>query len=199
MSTPSPLVANVCRRGRVNRGAQVSPRLRVTTEGIRASKNMSMKRTLTLVMIGVAVVALAAFALSCRQGQPAQTEQAAHSEEHQSAPPSSDAKSIPAHYETEPSRISLAATLEPAKFTGKTRDAYRIAREAPQLIAQLPCYCHCDRGLGHKSLHSCYVDDHAAHCAVCVDEVLIAYDLQKRGLSPQQIREEIVKQFGASN
>ncbi|HEX5703412.1 MAG TPA: CYCXC family (seleno)protein [Pyrinomonadaceae bacterium] len=158
-----------------------------------------MKRSLTFVIIGVAAVALAAVALSCGQGQPAQTEQAARPDEHQSAPASSDAKSIPAHYETEPPRISLAATLEPEKFIGKTRDAYRIAREAPQLLAQLPCYCHCDRGLGHKSLHSCYVDDHAAHCAVCVDEVLIAYNLQKRGLSPQQIREEIVKQFGSLN
>jgi len=158
---------------------------------------MSMKRTLTFVIIGVAVIALAAFVLTRRQGQPAQSETTAHSEEHPEAA-SSHAKSIPAHYETEPPRISLAATLDPAKFSGKTRDAYRIAREAPQLIAQLPCYCYCDRGLGHKSLHSCYVDDHAAHCAVCVDEVLIAYDLQKRGLSPQQIREEIVKQFGAN-
>ena len=159
---------------------------------------MNMKKSLTFVIIGVAIVALTAFACTRRQGQPAKTEEVAHSTE-QTEPASSDAKAIPAHYETEPPRISLAATLEPGKFIGKTRDAYRIAREAPQLIAQLPCYCHCDRGLGHKSLHSCYVDDHAAHCAVCVDEVLIAYDLQKRGLSPQQIREEIVKQFGSLN
>lgn len=155
---------------------------------------MSMKRSVTLVIIGVVVVGLAAFAITRLQKRPAQTE-SAHSAEHQSAPAPSDAKSIPAHYETEPPRIALAATLEPEKFNGKTRDAYRIAREAPQLIAQLPCYCYCDRGFGHKSLHSCYVDDHAAHCAVCVDEVLLAHNLQKRGLSPQQIREQIIAQY----
>ena len=93
--------------------------------------------------------------------------------------------------------MSLAPTLEPDKFTGKTREAYRIVREAPQLIAQLPCYCYCDRGFGHKSLHSCYVDDHAAHCAVCVEEVLAAHDLQQRGLSAPQIRERIIAQFGS--
>ena len=158
---------------------------------------MSMKRTLTFVIIGVAVVALAAFALTRRQERPAQSDSSAHSAEHPSAPASSAGeKPIPAHYQTEPSRISLASTLDPEKFSGKTREAYRVVREAPQLIAQLPCYCYCDRGFGHKSLHSCYVDDHAAHCAVCVDEVLIAYDLQKRGLSAQQIRDQIVKQFG---
>lgn len=154
-----------------------------------------MKRTITLVIIGVAIIGLVAFALTRRQERPAQTEKTAHSEEH-TAPASSDAKSIPAHYETEPPRIALAATLDPEKFNGKTRDAYRIVREAPQLIAQLPCYCYCDRGFGHKSLHSCYVDDHAAHCAVCVDEVLKAYDMQKSGLSPQQIRAQIVAEYG---
>ena len=155
---------------------------------------MSMKRTITLMIIGVAIIGVVAFALTRRPEQPAQTDKAAHSAEH--APPASDAKSIPAHYEQEPPRSSLATTLDPEKFDGKTRDAYRIVREAPQLIAQLPCYCYCDRGFGHKSLHSCYVDDHAAHCAVCVDEVLSAYNLQKRGLSPQQIRDEIVAEYG---
>ena len=60
------------------------------------------------------------------------------------------------------------------------------SREAPQLIAQLPCYCYCDRGFGHKSLHSCFVDDHAAQCAVCVDEALLAYNLQKRACRPSK-------------
>ena len=157
---------------------------------------MNMKRKIIWVTIGVVVVALAAFALTRLQKRPAQTESATHSAEHQSAADSSNAKSIPAHYDTEPPRIALAATLDPEKFNGKTQEAYRVVREAPQLIAQLPCYCYCDRGFGHKSLHSCFVDDHAAHCAVCVDEALLAYNLQKRGLSPQQIREQIIAQYG---
>ena len=157
---------------------------------------MNMKRTISWVTIGVVVVALAVFALTRRQRRPAQTESATHSAEHQSAPTSSaETKSVPAHYQTEPSASSLAPTLAPERFTGKAQAAYRVVREAPQLIAQLPCYCYCDRGFGHKSLHSCFVDDHAAHCAVCVDEALLAYNLQKRGLSPQQIREQIIAQY----
>jgi len=155
---------------------------------------MSIKRVLALIIIGVAIIGLVAFALTRRKEHPAQTQNTAHTAGH--TPLSSDAKAIPAHYETEPARNSLAPTLDPAKFSGKTRDAYRIVRDAPQLIAQLPCYCYCDRGFGHKSLHSCYVDDHAAHCVVCVDEVLKAYDMQKRGWSPEQIREQIVAEYG---
>lgn len=155
-----------------------------------------MKRTITLVIIGVVVVGLAAFALTRLQKRPAQTESAMHSAAHPSTPTSpAETKSVPAHYQTEPAASSLAPTLAPEKFTGKAQEAYRVVRETPQLIAQLPCYCYCDRGFGHKSLHSCFVDDHAAHCAVCVDEALLAYNLQKRGLSPQQIREQIIEQY----
>ena len=156
-----------------------------------------MKRPITLAMIGVVVVALAAFALGCRKTGPARTEGTSHSAEHSSSPVSVEANtSVPAHYETAPPRSSLEPTLAPEKFTGKAQEAYRVVREEPQLIAQLPCYCYCDRGFGHKSLHSCFVDDHAAHCAVCVDEALLAYNLQKQGLSPQQIREKIIAQYG---
>lgn len=103
---------------------------------------------------------------------------------------------IPAFYEEAPSRSSLAPTLEPEKFTGLTRDAYRAVRQIPVTIAQLPCYCHCDEGMGHKSLYSCFEDDHAAHCATCVNEALLALTLEReQKLTPAQIRERIVQQF----
>ena len=104
-----------------------------------------------------------------------------------------EAGRVPA-FESDPK--SLPPTLAPEAFTGKTRLAYKAVREIPETIAQLPCYCHCDRGFGHKSLHSCYVDGHASGCAVCVEEVLTAYRLQKQeGLSPEQIRERIIAEY----
>ena len=103
---------------------------------------------------------------------------------------------IPAHFEIAPSKSSLGPTLEPEKFTGITREAYHAAREIPVTLAQLPCYCHCDRGFGHKSLYSCFQDDHAAHCAVCVNEALLALKLEKeQKLTPAQIRETIIAQY----
>jgi hypothetical protein len=95
-----------------------------------------------------------------------------------------------------PSKSSLGPTLEPGQFTGITRDAYRAAREIPVTLAQLPCYCHCDQGFGHKSLYSCFEDDHASHCDVCVREAVLALKLEKeQKLTPAQIRDTIVAQY----
>jgi hypothetical protein len=103
---------------------------------------------------------------------------------------------VPA-FETDAASLKkLPPTLAAAGFVGKQKLAYQAAAEIPQTLAQLPCYCYCDRGFGHKSLHSCFVDDHASHCAVCVDEALLAYRLQKEEkLSPAQIRERIIRDY----
>jgi Protein of unknown function with PCYCGC motif len=53
-------------------------------------------------------------------------------------------------------------TLSPARFSGKIRRAYEIAREIPEVLDQLYCYCHCRENFGHKNLLSCYVDTHAS-------------------------------------
>ncbi|HEX5604541.1 MAG TPA: CYCXC family (seleno)protein [Pyrinomonadaceae bacterium] len=116
------------------------------------------------------------------------------------APPQHDhstmAKTMPAHFAVPPSKSSLGPTLDPASFTGITRDAYHAAREIPVTLAQLPCYCHCDQGFGHKSLYSCFQDDHASHCDVCVREALLALKLEKeQKMSPAQIRDTIVAQY----
>jgi hypothetical protein len=115
---------------------------------------------------------------------------------HSTEAPATAAQAIPAHFEVAPSRASLGPTLAPEKFFGPAREAYRAVREIPVTIAQLPCYCHCDRGFGHKSLYSCFEDDHASHCAVCVNEALLALRLQKdEKLTPAQIRDRIVAQY----
>lgn len=102
---------------------------------------------------------------------------------------------VPAYQSASEAR-TLNPTLAPAQFVGKTRDAYRVAQQIPETLAQLPCYCHCDQGFGHKSLHSCFEDDHAAHCAVCTDEALLAYQLEKQQrLTPEQVRKIIIEKY----
>lgn len=94
---------------------------------------------------------------------------------------------------------NLSPTLPASEFFGKAREAYEVARKIPETLAQLPCYCHCDQ-VGHKSLHTCFVDDHAAHCAVCVDEALLAYQLQKdEKLTPKQVREKIIEKYSVEH
>ena len=106
---------------------------------------------------------------------------------------------VPA-YQTAEQAKQLAPTLEPSEFFGKAREAYQVAKRIPQTLAQLPCYCHCDQSFGHKSLHTCFVDDHASHCAVCVDEALLAYQLQKdEKLTPEQVRDRIVEKYSSAH
>lgn len=53
-------------------------------------------------------------------------------------------------------------TLPPGLFSGKVAKAYRIAREAPELIERMPCYCGCYQTDNHQNNLDCYVDTHAA-------------------------------------
>jgi len=70
--------------------------------------------------------------------------------------------------------------------------AYELAAKIPGVINQLPCYCYCER-IGHKSLHTCYESDHAAHCGICMKEVFYAYEQTKLRKTPEQIRAGIIK------
>lgn len=53
-------------------------------------------------------------------------------------------------------------TLPPEMFSGRVREAYAIARDIPEVLDKLYCYCRCRENFGHKNLLSCYVDNHAS-------------------------------------
>ena len=55
----------------------------------------------------------------------------------------------------------------------------------------MPCYCRCDRALGHKSLHSCFEGTHGAACSTCMKEAVFSYEQTKAGKTPAQIRTAI--------
>ena len=71
--------------------------------------------------------------------------------------------------------------------------AYELAAEIPKVIYQQPCYCYCDRGMGHKSLHSCFSGTHGAQCGTCLKELYYAYTMYKQGKTARQIRAGIIK------
>jgi hypothetical protein len=58
-------------------------------------------------------------------------------------------------------KTGLPNTLDPHLFKGKARKAYQIAKEIPEVLAQMPCFCECE-ALGHENLLDCFIDDHAA-------------------------------------
>ena len=56
-------------------------------------------------------------------------------------------------------------TLDPNMFEDhQVKEAYRIAKEIPWVLDSIYCYCQCEESpvFKHKSLLSCYVDNHAS-------------------------------------
>lgn len=53
-------------------------------------------------------------------------------------------------------------TLSPALYTGTVQSAYQIARDIPEVLDQLYCYCRCQENFNHLNLLTCYTDNHAA-------------------------------------
>lgn len=66
--------------------------------------------------------------------------------------------------------------------------AYKMAAKVSGVLYQQPCYCRCDRGMGHKSLHSCFEGLHGAECSTCMKEAAYTYRETKKGRSAAQIR-----------
>ncbi|MBL8205384.1 MAG: hypothetical protein JNM09_14200 [Blastocatellia bacterium] len=112
--------------------------------------------------------------------------------------PTAVAPRVPAHLTALPDLKSLAPTLPPERFNGKVRKAYQVAREIPQTLTQLPCFCYCDT-IGHKSLHTCYEDEHSAGCDVCMDSALIAAELKQQGRSDAEIRSQLIAKYNSPN
>ncbi len=156
-----------------------------------------MKNKILLLVIGGLLMVAGTAVFISRSKAPVAQQRSAHSEAtdshaHATKP---GTPAVPA-FQTGYQISNLQPTLAPAQFEGKAREAYEVARKIPETLAELPCYCHCDQAFGHKSLHSCFVDDHASHCAVCVDEALLAYKLQKEEkLTPAQVRGRIIQKY----
>jgi hypothetical protein len=56
----------------------------------------------------------------------------------------------------------LPRTLAPEQFSiPVVAYAYRVAQRIPEVLAQQPCYCNCDK-YGHASLVDCFASDHGA-------------------------------------
>jgi Protein of unknown function with PCYCGC motif len=71
--------------------------------------------------------------------------------------------------------------------------SYKAVAKMPAAMYQQPCYCYCDRNHGHKSLHSCFESTHGAACGICMGEALYTYQMSKKGWSPSQIRDGIIR------
>jgi hypothetical protein len=88
-------------------------------------------------------------------------------------------------------------TLDPNQFTGEVKEAYEFAGQNPALLAQLWCYCGCDKTDGHQNLLDCYRGTHGATCAICTGEALLAKRMSEQGSPVAQIRAAIQRNYGS--
>jgi hypothetical protein len=112
-----------------------------------------------------------------------------------SAPPSPGPGSgaVPVYHDRAEDAMPFPATLEPASFKQtEVREAYQTAKEIPEVLAQQPCYCYCQRK-GHRSLLDCFKTDHAASCSICIREALLAAQMHRQLKSAEEIRRAITR------
>jgi len=107
--------------------------------------------------------------------------------------PASPNEPTPA-FHTEAPKGELPPTMEASIFPDiQTFNAYVVAGRSKKVLYQQPCYCHCDRSQGHGSLLDCFASRHGAGCDICQKEDFYSYEQTRKGKTPAQIREGIIK------
>ena len=108
-----------------------------------------------------------------------------------SLPQSAADEGVPAYHAQAP-REELPSTMDPELFSDPVvQNAYAVAARIKKVLYQQPCYCHCDRSQGHKSLLDCFASNHGSECGVCLSEALYTYEQSRQGKTAAQIRQGI--------
>jgi len=109
------------------------------------------------------------------------------------SPQSGVAEPVPAYHAQAP-HGELPTTMDPELFTDPVvQNAYAVAAKIKRVLYQQPCYCHCDRSQGHKSLLDCFASRHGSACGTCIYEDLYAFEQTGKSKSAAQIRAGIIK------
>ena len=76
-------------------------------------------------------------------------------------------------------------------------ESYAVARDHPELLAQLACPCGCMANqLEHKHLLDCFTTDHAEVCPVCRLSAIAAKRLLDDGKTAPEIQRYLENAFG---
>jgi len=109
-----------------------------------------------------------------------------------------DQNQVPIYFKRIEDVRPLPQTLDPAQFQiANFREAYSVAKEIPDVLAQQPCYCYCQR-MGHRSLLDCFRDLHATSCDICINEARLAGRLHQQGKPVEEIRALIIQNQGTN-
>lgn len=99
-------------------------------------------------------------------------------------------------------RSSTAVTVALDALPTEIAEMYRYAAGHAEQFTEIPCYCGCDRSLGHRNLEDCFVttdgswDAHASGCTVCTIEASSAQELIDAGTDTAVVRQTIIDRYG---
>jgi hypothetical protein len=109
-----------------------------------------------------------------------------------------DQTQVPVYFKRAEDGMPFPATLDPAQFQiSSIREAYSVAKEIPNVLAQQPCYCYCQRQ-GHRSLLDCFTSLHATSCDICIKEARLAGQIHRQGKTAEEIRAAIIEKQWAN-
>ena len=109
-----------------------------------------------------------------------------------------DPNQVPVYFKRIEDARPFPQTLDPAQFqVANFHEAYSVAKEIPDVLAQQPCYCYCQR-MGHRSLLDCFRDLHATSCDICINEARLAGRLHQQGKTVEEIRALIIQNQGTN-
>jgi hypothetical protein len=89
--------------------------------------------------------------------------------------------------------LSAADVVPASRYAAYPRiaEVYEMVAQIPEVIDGIYCHCDCSKHSGHRSLLTCFQDDHGAACDVCLTEAALAYRMTKEGKSLKQIRKAV--------
>lgn len=96
--------------------------------------------------------------------------------------------------------VTADKVMPPERYAGYPRivEAYSLAAEIPHVLDGLYCYCNCAEHSGHRSLLSCFEEDHGAGCDICMLEAELAHRMHTQGASLEAIRDAIDEAWGGA-
>ena len=146
-------------------------------------------RNVATYLTGCALIGLSAVLLVLPQFAATRPSHSAQSANNAAA----NTEPVPA-FHAQPATGDLPPTMEASLYTDKlVFNAYAVAGRVKKVLYQQPCYCHCDRSNGHGSLLDCFVSRHGAGCDICQKEAFYSYEQTRRGKTPTQIRDGIIR------
>lgn len=88
--------------------------------------------------------------------------------------------------------------LDPSRFFGQAMIGYAAAKNAPEVMVKLFCYCGCDITDSHISLLDCFTSIHGVDCHICQEEAVLALKMTRDNKPVAEIQ-KLVDETYSSN